>query len=486
MFILKNSLFVSLTAISIVMASTAYADSQNNTAQTTQIAKDMPSFADLVEDVMPAVVNISTTQVIEGRNRQQMPDFSPFEEFFGDRFNFPQLEQGPREAQALGSGFIISADGYIVTNNHVIEGADEITVITQDSTEMKAKLIGTDPQTDIAVLKVEGRNLPFVSFGDSETARVGDWVVAIGNPFGFGGTVTKGIISARSRDIGSGPYDDYIQTDAPINRGNSGGPLFNLQGEVIGVNTAIISPTGGSIGIGFAVPTFIVKDIVEQLQTNGSVKRAWLGVQIQRVDENLAKSLGLSEAKGALVVDLIEGPAEAAGIEQGDVIVKVNGQDIADSRELTRLVAAAPVDEIAIITVIRDGKEKEIKVKLMERKDNPDISKAPNSKDDSEALLDSTGLTIQELTNEARSRYGIARDIEGVLVTKVKPLSASSKAGIIPGTVIVEMNKVTVKTPADVAEQYLIAKEQGRDSVLTLVHQAGSGRYLALPIAKDK
>ncbi len=471
-------------ALAISATPLAYADN-HKPSETSPMAMDMPSFADLVEDVMPAVVNISTTQIIEGRSRST-PDFGPFEEFFGERFPFPPLEQGPREAQALGSGFMISADGYIVTNNHVIEGADEITVITQDAKEMKAKLIGTDPQTDIAVLKVEGKDLPFVKFGGSEDARVGDWVIAIGNPFGFGGTVTKGIISARGRDIGSSPYDDYIQTDAPINRGNSGGPLFNLKGEVIGVNTAIISPTGGSIGIGFAVPSLIVQDIVTQIQKDGSVKRAWLGVQIQGVDEALAQNLGLKEAKGALVADLIEGPAEAAGVKQGDVIIKVNGQDVADSRQLTRLIAASPVGETAVITVMRDGKELDIDVELTERKDNVGVRKSPSGKDDNEALLDSTGLTIQELTDEARSRYGIARNIEGVLVTKVKPLSASSRAGIIPGTVIVEMNKVAVTTPADVAEQYLMAKEAGRDSVLTLVHQAGAGRYLALPIAKDE
>ncbi len=480
----KNSLIAGVAAIVVTIAPLTYAKNNQELPASSLQAANMPSFADLVEDVMPAVVNISTTQVIEGRSGS--PELDLFEEFFGERFNLPQQEQGPREAQALGSGFIISADGYIVTNNHVIEGADEITVITQDAKEMKAKLIGADPQTDIAVLKVEGSKLPYVNFGDSNNNRVGDWVIAIGNPFGFGGTVTKGIISARGRNIGSGPYDDYIQTDAPINRGNSGGPLFNLKGEVIGVNTAIISPTGGSIGIGFAVPTSTVEDIVKQLKENGSVKRAWLGVQIQEVDEALASSLGLKETKGALVADLIEGPAEAAGILQGDVIIKVNDIEVADSRELTRLVAASPVDEIAVITVIRDGKEKDIKVKLAERKDNITAKTSSTSKDDSEALLDSTGLTIQELTDEARNRYGIARNIEGVLVTKVKPLSASSKAGIIPGTVILEMNKVAVKSPADAAEQYLIAKESGKDSVLTLVHQSGSGRYLALPITKDE
>lgn len=442
------------------------------------------SFADLVDQIMPAVVNISTTQVVEGN--AQMRNFAPFEEFFGEQFNFPQLNQDPREAQALGSGFIISDDGYIVTNNHVIDGADEIQVITQDGEEMVATLIGTDPQTDLALLKVEGKDLPFVSFGNSDDARVGDWVIAIGNPFGFGGTVTKGIISARGRNIGSGPYDDFIQTDAPINRGNSGGPLFNMAGEVIGINTAIISPTGGSIGLGFSVPTSTVKDVIKQLREDGTVKRGWLGVQIQEVSDDLAASLGLDEAKGALVSGLIEGPAENAGIEQGDVIIRFNGEEVKDSRMLPRMVAAAPVGSNAKVVVVRDGKEKEITVKLDERKEDISIASSTNKHGSNEALLDSTGLTIQELTDDARQRYGVATNIEGVLVTKVKPLSAASKAGIVPGTVIVEMNKQKVASPDDAAELYLDAKEQGKESVLMLVHQAGSDRYLALPISQEK
>ncbi|MFV0432323.1 MAG: DegQ family serine endoprotease [Alphaproteobacteria bacterium] len=473
----------SVFALSLLASPVALMPSLAQGAEVSALENAPTSFADLVDQVMPAVVNISTTQVIEEDNRSR--NISPFEEFFGEQFNLPQFNQGPREAQALGSGFIISKDGYIVTNNHVIDGADEIKVITHDGKEMVAKVVGTDSQTDVALLKVDEKNLPFVSFGSSEDARVGDWVIAIGNPFGFGGTVTKGIISARGRNIGSGPYDDFIQVDAPINRGNSGGPLFNMQGQVIGVNTAIISPTGGSIGLGFSVPSSIVENIVKHLQTEGKVKRGWLGVQIQEVSKDLAKSLGLDEAKGALVSDLIEGPAEGAGIQQGDVIIKFNDKDVKDSKMLPRLVAATPVGTEAKIVVVRDGKEVELTVKLDERKEDV-LSRGSTASNNNEASLDSTGLSIQELDAEARQRYGIATDINGVLVSKVKPLSAASKAGLVPGSVIVEMNKKEMKNPNDVAEEYLKAKDDGRESVLMLVHQAGADRYLALPIAQDE
>ncbi len=485
--IFSKKIATSMLALSILASPVAVIPNIAQATDITPLEGAPKSFADLVDQIMPAVVNISTTQVVEGNQGSRNLTPFPFEEFFGDQFKMPQFDQEPREAQALGSGFIISADGYIVTNNHVIDGADEIRVIDQEGEEMVATLVGTDPQTDIALLKVEAKDLPFVSFGASDDARVGDWVVAIGNPFGFGGTVTKGIISARGRNIGSGPYDDFIQTDAPINRGNSGGPLFNMDGKVIGINTAIISPTGGSIGLGFAVPTSTVENVVAQLQADGKVKRGWLGVQIQEVSDELAESLGLDEAKGALVSGLIEGPAEDAGIEQGDVIIRFNGEEVNDSSTLPKLVAATEVGSKAKVVVVRDGKEKEITVKLDERKDDVlQSSRATGNGSDTEALLDSTGLTIQDLTEETRQRYGIATDVEGVLVSKVKPLSAASKAGIVPGTVIMEVNKHKVEHPSDAAEQYLGAKDQGRESVLMLVHQSGADRYLALPVTKDE
>ncbi len=443
-------------------------------------------FADLVEEVMPAIVNISTRQVIENSGSSRR-GFDPFREFFGDSFPFPELDQSPREANALGSGFFISDDGYIITNNHVIDGADEITIINQDGDEYEAEVIGLDPQTDIALLKVDVNDHAYIEFGDNTKSRVGDWVVAIGNPFGFGGTVTAGIISASGRDINAGPYDDFIQIDASINRGNSGGPLFNLEGKVIGVNTAIISPNGGSIGIGFAVPSSTVEPVIEQLKEYGKVRRGWLGVQIQSVDEELSSALGLDGAKGALVSDLLEGPAEAAGVERGDVIIRFNGEEIKNSTELPRIVARAKVGSKAKLTVLRDGKEVELNVILEERKDDVDNVVSRQSKPSDEgAILNNTGLTVQELSDDIRQRYGIPKDISGVVVIKVEPLSPASRQQITPGTVLREVNNQEVKSPADVAEQILIAQEKDRKSISAFVYQAGSNRYLALPIEAEE
>lgn len=443
------------------------------------------SFADLVEEVMPAIVNISTRQVIENSGSSGR-SFDPFREFFGDSFPFPELDQAPREANALGSGFFISADGYVITNNHVIDGADEITVITQAGEEYGAEVIGIDPQTDIALLKVDVKDHDYIEFGDNTKSRVGDWVVAIGNPFGFGGTVTAGIISASGRDINAGPYDDFIQIDASINRGNSGGPLFNLEGKVIGVNTAIISPNGGSIGIGFAVPSSTVKPVIDQIKEHGKVRRGWLGVQIQSVDEELSSALGLDSAKGALVSDLLEGPAESAGVERGDVIIRFNEEEIKNSAELPRIVAKAKVGSKAKITVLRDGKELELNVILEERKDDVSNVTRPAKTSDEGAILNNTGLTVQELTDDIRQRYGIPKDIDGIVVTKVEPLSPASKQQIIPGTVIREVNNQEVKVPAEVAEQILIAQEKGRKSISAFVYQSGSNRYLALSIEPEE
>ncbi len=442
-------------------------------------------FADLVEEVMPAIVNISTRQVIENSGSARR-GFDPFREFFGDSFPFPELDQSPREANALGSGFFISPDGYIITNNHVIDGADEITIINQTGDEYEAEVIGIDPQTDIALLKVNVKDHDYIEFGDNTKSRVGDWVVAIGNPFGFGGTVTAGIISASGRDINAGPYDDFIQIDASINRGNSGGPLFNLEGKVIGVNTAIISPNGGSIGIGFAVPSSTVEPIIEQLKEHGKVRRGWLGVQIQSVDEELSSALGLDDAKGALVSDLLEGPAEDAGVERGDVIIRFNGEEIKNSTELPRIVAKTKVGSKAKITVLRDGKELELNVILEERKDDVDNILRQTKPSDEGAILNNTGLTVQELSDDIRQRYGIPKDISGVVVTKVEPLSPASKQQITPGTVLREVNNREVKAPADVAEQILIAQEKGRKSISAFVYQGGSNRYLALPIEAEE
>ena len=328
------------------------------------------SFADLAESLLPAVVNISTTQKIRGRGPEipQFPPGSPFEEFFKEFFDRQQRRGGPRRATSLGSGFIVTGDGYVVTNNHVIADADEVTVILQDDTKLKARIVGRDPKTDLAVLKVQpDGELPFVKFGDSDRLRIGDWVIAIGNPLGFGGTVTAGIVSALGRDINSGPYDNFIQTDASINKGNSGGPLFNLQGEVIGINTAIFSPTGGSIGIGFSIPAALARPVVNQLREFGRTRRGWLGVRIQAVTDEIAESLGLGAARGALVASVTEGgPAEKARIEAGDVILTFNEKPIEVMRQLPRAVADTSPDQEVVVTVWRKGAEISMNVVIAE------------------------------------------------------------------------------------------------------------------------
>lgn len=339
-------------------------------------AASMPgSFADLVQRVKPAVVNIATTEKVDGRSEMApdmpgmpFPPDSPMGEFFR-RFFGPGATMGqsrPREVHALGSGFIIDPDGYVVTNNHVIDGADEITVILEGGDRLEAKVVGRDAKTDLALLKIDADEpLPYVSFGDSDAARVGDWVVAVGNPFGLGGSVTAGIISARGRDIHAGPFDDFLQVDAPINRGNSGGPLFSTSGEVIGINTAIYSPNGGNVGIGFATPSSLARTVIAQLREKGSVERGWLGVTIQSVTDDIADSLGLDEAEGALVSKVLpDSPAASAGLQQGDVILALNGQRITRFKTLPRLVAEAKTGKPATVTVWRDGREKDVTVTI--------------------------------------------------------------------------------------------------------------------------
>ncbi|MEK9726060.1 MAG: Do family serine endopeptidase, partial [Rhodospirillaceae bacterium] len=343
-------------------------------------AKTAPeSFADLAQKLLPSVVNISTTQTVEGRDNPTMPQLppgSPFEDFFKEFFDRNSPQQRSRRATSLGSGFIISKDGYVVTNNHVIADADEITVILHDDTRLPAELVGRDTKTDLAVLKVKAEiDLSPVGFGNSDAARVGDWVVAIGNPFGLGGTVTAGIISARGRDINSGPYDDYIQTDASINRGNSGGPMFNLDGQVIGINTAIFSPTGGSVGIGFAIPATTAEPVIAQLMKNGSVQRGWLGVHIQAVTDEIAETLGLKEASGALVASVIkDSPAEKGKIKAGDVILTFDGKKVNEMKALPRIVAETEVGRKAPVIVWRDGGRKTLQVAVGELDEEAEVA----------------------------------------------------------------------------------------------------------------
>ena len=383
-------------------------------AQVARVEAAMPeSFADLAEEVSPAVVNITTSTTVAAPTGDGpiVPEGSPFEDFFRD-FTERQGEGNnrprPRRSQALGSGFVISEDGFIVTNNHVIDGADEIQIEFFSGEVMPATLVGTDPNTDIALLKVESdAPLPFVNFGNSDVMRVGDWVMAVGNPLGQGFSVSAGIISARNRAL-SGAYDDFIQTDAAINRGNSGGPLFSLEGQVIGVNTAILSPTGGSIGIGFSMASNVVGRVVDQLREFGETRRGWLGVRIQDVAEDVAEAIGLDEAKGALVTDVLDGPSKDAGVEAGDVILTFDGADIADTRELVRVVGNSEVGKAVRVVVFRDGETQTILVTLGRRED-AEAAMPVSIESDAPAEKDLFGMILSELTEELRGQLGLGR-----------------------------------------------------------------------------
>ncbi|WP_394690090.1 DegQ family serine endoprotease [Hoeflea sp.] len=451
------------------------------------------SVADLAEGLLDAVVNISTSQRVGGgggsQPRMRAPDGSPFQDFF-DEFFSDRENQGPRNRRvsSLGSGFVIDAeDGIIVTNNHVIEGADDIEVNFADGSKLKAELVGADPKTDLAVLKVEpDKPLTEVPFGDSDRMRIGDWVMAIGNPFGLGGTVTVGIISARGRDINSGPYDNFIQTDAAINPGNSGGPLINMNGEVIGINTAIISPSGGSIGIGFAVPTELAVNVIDQLREFGETRRGWLGVRIQPVTDDIAESLGMDEAMGALVAGIIRGgPVDDGSIEVGDVIVRFDGKTVETMRDLPRVVAESPVGKAVDVVVIRNGEEVTVKVTLGRLEDSEQVASAETEGGDSTADLPATleilGMTLAELDDEGRQQFDIADTVEGVVITEVDPDSAAAEKRIEPGDVIVEIAQETVSTPEDVRTRIEALKEDGRrNALLMLSGKTGELRFVTV------
>ena len=436
------------------------------------------SFADLAEKLLPAVVNISTTQKVSGR-AEDLPQFdfppgSPFRDFF-EQFQRKRRDAPQRRGTSLGSGFIIDKTGYIVTNNHVIEGADQITVVLHDERKFEAKLIGRDPKTDLALLKVKTtEELPAVSFGDSDKARVGDWVLAIGNPLGLGGTVTAGIVSARGRDIRSGPYDDYIQTDAPINRGNSGGPLFDINGEVIGINTAILSPSGGSIGIGFSIPSQLAVGVIEQLRKYGVTKRGWLGVQIQAVTDEIAESLGLKSSQGALVAGVVkESPAESAGFKTGDVIISFDGRKVTESRRLPRMVAETDVGKKVGVVIWRNGKRENLSVQLgeLEKVDQAALTTPEEGtrKEKGGQQFKELGLSLSPLTKDLVSRFELEEDVTGLVVVDVDEESNASEKGLQPGDIIVEINQEKVKTLDDVQKQVEKADKAGRRSVLLLV-----------------
>jgi serine protease Do len=467
-------------------------------AQNPPPANGPASVADLAEKLLGAVVNISTSQTVKGTEgpgavpMPQLPEGSPFQDFFDDFFNNRGGDRDGRsqKVQSLGSGFVIDAEeGIVVTNNHVIADADDIEVNFSDKVTLKATLVGTDPKTDIAVLKVDpkGHKLTAVKFGDSNAMRIGDWVMAIGNPFGLGGTVTVGIISARNRDINSGPYDDFIQTDAAINRGNSGGPLFNMYGEVIGINTAIISPTGGSIGIGFSIPAQLAVGVVEQLRQFGETRRGWLGVRIQPVTDDIAESLGMAEPKGALVAGIIKGgPADNGLIQPGDVIIKFDGKDVEEMRDLPRVVAESPVGKAVDVVLVRKGEEMTVKVTLGRLEDGEKLADAEDGSGTGDqgaevATASVLGMTIAELNEEARTKFGIAPDVSGVVVTDVAKDSAAAERGIQPGEVITEIAQEAVKTPKDVTDRISALKEQGRkNALLMLASKSGELRFVTL------
>ncbi len=450
------------------------------------------SFADLVEVLQPAVVNVSTTQKVAGHQGEgpsfDFPPGSPFRDFF-DQFNRRgDDEDRPRRATSLGSGFIIDPSGLVVTNNHVIEGADKITVTMFDETILEAELIGRDTKTDLALLQIKKKGTyPAVAWGNSDKARVGDWVIAIGNPMGLGGTVTAGIISANQRDINAGPYDDYIQTDAPINRGNSGGPLFNMSGRVIGINTAIYSQSGGSIGIGFAIPSNLADGVIAQLREFGTTRRGWLGVQIQEVTEEIAESLSLEESGGALVAGVLENsPAEAAKMKTGDVILKFNGRTVDESRKLPRIVAETEVGKTVDVVLWRDGRQRTVKVTLgeLEKFDQANLStSAPDTEEEPvERSIDELGLALSTITRATAEKYNLDSELDGVLITGVEGDSGAAEKGLRKGDVIVEVNQEKVSTPDAVAARIKDATKNGRRSVLLLINREGDLRFVALRI----
>ena len=443
------------------------------------------SFAPLVEIVSPAVVNITTSTTVSAPVGPQgiVPEGSPFEDLFRDFQDRNGGKGAPRNSSALGSGFVISSDGYVITNNHVIEDADEIRIEFRDGMELEAEVIGVDKNVDIALLKVvHEKSLPFVQFGDSDISKVGDWVMAVGNPLGQGFSVSVGIISARNREL-SGAYDDYIQTDAAINRGNSGGPLFNMGGEVIGVNTAILSPNGGSIGIGFSMSSNVVAPVVEQLQEFGEVRRGWLGVNIGNVTDDMAEALGLSDTLGAIVLDVFDGPALDAGLQSMDIIISFDGQDVKSSGELVRLVGKAAVGKMVDAVIIREGAEKTLSITLGQRPDPDALAQrqenVPKQEEKPETVL---GMLLLEITDAQRQEMELPSNSTGLIVMEIDEESIAFEKGIRPGDVISDVGQKAVTTLEDLLNRVGEAKNAGRESVLLLVRRDGQPRFVVLPI----
>lgn len=446
----------------------------------------LPGFADVAERVTPAVVNVKVTAeraVRAGLSAHgAFPKGTPLPEPFR-RFFDQQGQLTPHRVEGQGSGFLIDPSGYIVTNNHVIDGATEVTVVLNDGAEYRAQVVGRDDKTDLALLKIDaGTPLPYVELGDSSTARVGDWVLAVGNPFGLGGSVNAGIISARGRDIHSGPYDDYLQIDAAINRGNSGGPLFDTSGSVIGVNTAIYSPTGGNVGIGFAIPAETVREIVADLREDGRVERGWLGIQIQSVTPELAAGLGLDAAEGVLVADVIsDGPASGTDLRAGDVVLRVDGEPLKDYKDLTKLVASTKAGSTLTLEVARDGQLRTVKVTVgaMPGEEGALAQRGQDADGDQPRL----GLYLAPLTPEMRMRQGLSGEQKGVFVARVEPSSPAAKAGIKPGSLISMVGADRVDSPDQVVAAVRKAAKEQQQALILRVERNGRVRFVAVPLA---
>jgi serine protease Do len=478
-------------AVALALATGGFVYAQANAPDTAptatqSLAPTMPSFADVAERVTPAVVNVmvitDASRPVGMQGMPELPDGAPLAELFRHRFQHPGAS-GPQQARGVGSGFLVDTDGYIVTNNHVVAEADEVTVTLHDGAKFKARVVGRDDKTDLALIKIDaGRPLPFVELGSSARARVGDWVLAVGNPFGLGGSVNAGIVSAQGRDIHSGPYDDYIQIDAPINTGNSGGPLFDAQGRVIGVNTAIYSPTGGNVGIGFAIPVDSVRTVVAALRTGGQVERGWLGVQIQAVTDELAAALGLKEATGVLVADVVpNGPASHLDIKPGDVILSAGGQTLKDYRDLPKLVAATKAGTRLTLDILRNGEPRTVEATVGIMPDEQKLAEQPSDKAATGGPR--LGIYLAPLTPQLRHDHGLDADSAGVFVAKVEPNSPAGRAGIEPGTVISMVGGQAVTTPAQVIAAVRKAAQDKQGSVLLRIEKDGNPLFVAVPFA---
>jgi serine protease Do len=479
-------------ALSLLLAAPLPGVAQSSAANATPVSPAVGQhrgFADLVERVRPAVVNVSTRSRATKASAHglpfKLPKGSPFAERFREFMEKNQRQapdHGTPQSGGVGSGFIVDADGYVVTNNHVIDGADEIFVTLSDKTKLKAEVVGHDSKTDLALLRVRSDDkLPFVAFGNSNHARVGDWVVAVGSPFGLGGTVTAGILSARGRDINSGPFDDYLQVDAPINRGNSGGPLFDDSGQVIGVNTAIFSPSGGSVGIGFAIPSEIAAQVIDALKADGHVKRGWMGVNIQSLNAELAQGFGLDEPKGALVAGVLEdGPAARAGVEVGDIILRFDAHEIKSMRDLPRAVAATKAGRNVAVEVLRSGKQLTITLNVGDMPGNEQQALAAASTPMDELL----GVTLSALDTDIRAQLGLDEGASGVLITEVTKGSPAAREGLRAGDLILRVGNGKVSTPEQVSNAMREVQKSERDRVLMLVSRNGNERFVAVPFER--